>query len=277
MSISNKAILVSLHIRQSAFRKQDKRATASIATEYATDKGVGNYSKKLLPGCKEFVRVTNINQNLRIWFHENTLSWLNDGTRILKSSCFESFSQAFRAKQDELNVALEEFYQAYPSAVENARSKLGQLFKEGEYPSISAMKASFSCELTFMPVPDVADFRVSLSESEKQDFLSKMHKAESFATKEAWERIYNVVSKAASQMKKTETRLHDTLLSNITEMCALLPKLNISDDPSLEFMRQEVESLISGMSMEHIRASDVTKITATQQLEAAMQKMSAFM
>ena len=48
----------------------------------------------------------------------------------------------------------------------------------------------------------------------------------------------------------------DSLVTNANELCELLTKLNVTNDPKLEQARQALESAINGKCAEDLRKSD---------------------
>ena len=54
---------------------------------------------------------------------------------------------------------------------------------------------------------------------------------------------------------KSNKRYHDSLVTNATELCGLLSKLNITNDPKLEDARRQLELTMLGANMESIRES----------------------
>ena len=277
MSISNKAILVNVKISQWVGRKLDKRATETVAISHSTDGKVGNYTKKLLPGAEELAEITRLAQSIRNFFYEQTLPWCADGSRILASKNYLEFTKAFNLKKDAFDQAVQAFIYEYPRLQAIAYHKLGDLYKEAEYPSIDKLRQSYRCEINFFPIPEVSDFRVQISEEEKLAFQKHMQEVEANATQECWKRLYDTVSKAANKLNAPDAIFRDSLIENITECCTLLSKLNITDDPTLESMRMEIEKLASKINPDTCRESEIARNETAKQLNDITSRMSAFM
>jgi hypothetical protein len=275
--LSNRAMLVNLKISQWTARKLDRKASQSVETAFSTHGRVGNYTKDLLPTAKELDNIQRLAGNIRAFFYRNTLPWFSDGSRILSSKNYLDFINEFRKKRTEFDQAVSDFIQAYPNLRDAAKNSLGHLFIDGEYPVCSELKHTFSCEVSFMPMPDVQDFRTEILESEKQDFLNKMRDVENDAAKECWERLYEVVTKATDKLKNPNSVFRDSLIENITDMCQLLPKLNVTDDANLETMRQSIETVISSVSTLDVRKSVSVRHETAKRLDEITDKMSAFM
>jgi hypothetical protein len=278
MSLSNKALLVSLNISQWTGRKLDRKATGTVESSHATQGNVGNYHKRLLPGAIELSKVSASAAMLRVFFYTQTLPWLADGTRILSAVNYLDFTRDFKTHQNHYENSVKAFMTAYPALRIDAQSKLGELFNDAEYPSEFSLAKKFACGISFMPMPDVNDFRVELSDSERAEFESKMRETESNALQDCWQRIYNVVSKATSKLSEVKPIFHDSLIDNMRDLCSLLPKLNITDNADLERMRTELELTIASIgNPDALRASSLNRSKACNQLKDIESRMGAFM
>jgi hypothetical protein len=275
--LSNKALLVYVSISQWAGRKLDKRATGTVETTFATQSKVGNYTKKLLPGATELAKIGAVAGATRDLFYTNTLPWLADGARILSSKNYLDFVRAFQAKKIEFQTAVDEFLTVYPVLKDQARSKLGALYSDLDYPIEARLRDLFQCEIVFMPMPEVSDFRTEVLDSEKNDFMAKMRDVESKATADCFQRLSDVVARAATKLSSPDAIFRDSLIENITDICGLLPKLNITDNPDLETARLEVEALVSKISPETCRVNPAERQDVARQLADINAKMGAFM
>lgn len=275
--LSQKAILVHLSMSQWKGRKTDRRATTTVESTFSTDRKVGNFTKKLLPGASELDRIDAATQSMRKWVSSQTVPWLSDGTRMLSSKNYLDFVTEFRERKNAFESAVNDFISVYPKLRDSAKHKLGSLFNELDYPSEIRLRDAFQCEVSFFPVPDVSDFRTEILDSEKDDFLRKMREVESRATRECFDRLREVVQKAAETLQKPDAIFRDSLIQNITDLCTLLPKLNVTDDPQLEAARREVESLTSKISLETCRTNPNERADTAKKLAEIDSLMGAFM
>lgn len=275
--LSDKALLVSVVIHQWTARKLDRKATRTVCDTHKTDTNAGNYTKRLLPGARSLERVHSAAQALRVWFYEQTLPWCVDGARILPSASYIEFTKALRERKAAFDDAVKAFLQEYDTLRTEAQTKLGDLFNEREYPSVNAIPYLFECEVMYMPMPEVGDFRVELLDSEKASFEKQIRDAEANAKKECWNRLYEVVSKAVSKLADPSAQLRASLLENIHEICSVLPKLNVTEDTSLETLRKQVEEAAKGIHLESCKISREERTNAARNLKEVMDKMNVFM
>ncbi len=276
-NLNEKAVLVSLCVSQWTGRKLDRTATDTVETTHATKHGVGNYHKRLLPGATELKAIEAQASILRKFYRENSLPWCADGSRIIAAHHYGAFLAEFRTYKAAFERAVSEFISVYPSLQADAISALGNLYRPGEYPSATDLASRFGCEIQVMPVPSVADFRIDLSEAERAEFVARMASVEQAAMRDIWERLHATVSKAANTLSTPGAVFRDTLVSNITDICAMLPKLNFANDPALESMRQEVERVTAKMAPEALRTEQAARSESAKALDAITAKMASLM
>jgi hypothetical protein len=275
--LSNKAMLVYLGISQWTGRKLDKRATGTVEASHATQKRVGNYTKKLLPGARELDAIQALAGALRKFYYDNTLPWAVDGARILSSKNYMDFMSEFQKRKSSFDETVQAFLVQYPKLRDEAKSKLGDLFNEREYPNVFYLERMFKCEMQVYPLPEVGDFRTEILDTEREAFLKTMSQVETQAMRECWTRLHDVVKKAAQKLSDPNAIFRDSLIENISEMCQLLPKLNITDDQALEDARREVEAIASAISTDTVRENQNERQDAVKKLNDLTDKMSVFM
>lgn len=276
-ALSQRALLVHLNISQWAGRKSDKNATATVVKAYKTTTEAGSYTKKLLPGATELEAVGTIATQIRKFFYDQTLPWMADGTRIISAKNHLKFAAEIRKMTGEFESAVKDFEKAYPRLQLEAQKKLGNLYSADEYPGHAEITTKFKAEVSYLPMPDVKDFRVDVSDAEKRAFAEKMKETETAAMRSVSERIYIVVKNAAEKLKDSEAIFRDSLLENIRELCGLLPALNISDDPNLEAARVDLEKILGGHSADSLRNDKKVRASAAKKLQDVQDKMGVFM
>jgi hypothetical protein len=84
------------------------------------------------------------------------------------------------------------------------------------------------------------------------------------ACREPWERLHAELSGISKKLTDVEgddrkKRYHDTLISNPLDLCKLLTKLNITNDPKLEEARRQLEVTMLGTDIESIKEDAVVR------------------
>lgn len=273
-TLSERALLVSLTVSQWIGRKLDKKATNTVMKEHKTDSASGGYTKKLLPGAGELAAVTNVAAKARQYFYDNTLPWMSDGTRIISGKNYINFTNEIRKIKSEFEKVVSIFEIAYPSLKIQAEKKLGDLFNDEDYPKYIGNK--FDLEVNFLPMPDVKDFRIDVSNAEKKDFERKMKEIEQKAMQDVWSRLHKTIKSASEKLSNPDAIFRDSLLENITELTAILPMLNISDDKELERVTGEVNTLVNSYRSDNLRENKEDRTKAAKELAELERNLSAY-
>lgn len=269
------ALLVSLNVSQWTARKMDKSATKEVAIAHGVNASVGAYHKSMLPGAASLKLIQECTGNARTFAYRNTLPWGMQGTRILPNKNYLNFTTEVRALKQEWEAAVNEFVRDYPTLRSEAQSQLNGLFNAADYPD--DVRKLFSFDITFMPVPQEGDFRIQLASEEMDKFKAQIVAAESEANSDLWTRLYEVVEKAAVTLRNPSGVFRDTLVENAVDLCAMLPRLNFNDDPSLEAMRKEVEATLCSKAPEALRQLPSIREKTATDLERIMSKMQGYM
>ena len=280
MKLSDKALLVRLGISQWTARKFDKKATEQVASANNAAVQSGRYNKSLLPMNDFLTSVHQKSTLIRKKYYTNTLPWGIDGTQILPSANYLSFMTDFRKEKYEWQMVVNSFLSEYMRLKTHARVSLNTLYNEADYPSQDEVASKFNMDLQVMPVPD-GDFRVDIAEEEltriTADVERRVIDASQNAMKEAWTRLHDRVKHMAEKLDDPKAVFRDTLVENTREICSVLTRLNFTDDPNLEAMRQEVEQSLTKHHPDALRNDPDLRRDKAAEAKAIMAKMGAFM
>ncbi len=276
MAIQNSAILVDLNISAWTGRKLDKKVSGEIDVAKGTKARGGNYHKHLLAGTAKLEEVQKIVSAVRVWHYEQTLPWSDSGSRLLPMANFFEYKQTLSLFEQQFNTAVKELLVEYPQLVSAAAFQLGALFNRTDYPEVEQLEQKFRFGYVFMPVPTAHDFRIETTDAalkELQDQAdSHVNKRVADAMKEIWTRLHTQLNHMSEKLtdlaqprvsKSGEERyaqvFRDSLVTNAVELCGLLTKLNVANDPQLEQARAALEKTISGVTADTLRDDDIKR------------------
>ena len=280
MKLNDRALLVSLSVSQWTARKLDKKATQEVADNNRASTSAGRYNKSLLPLNDLLANVHQKTGLIREKFIKNTLPWGIDGTRILPSANYLQFMQDFRKEKADWHSLVTTFLDNYEYLVAEAKRWLGDLYDERDYPSKQSITDKFNMDMAILPVPS-DDFRVALSSDElariQEDLEVRMASVQQEAMNDCWHRLYKHVEHITEKLSDSKSIFRDSMLDNARETCDLLTRLNITEDPNLEAMRQAVERKLLDHHPDTLRNDwDVRQDTAAE-ARKIMDAMSVFM
>ena len=281
MSIKNKALLVNLKISQMSGFKIDKGATEQVALTNNSALEAGRYNKNLFASTSLLADIRSKTNDIRKKFYHNTLPWGLKGTHMLPTANFMDFSAEFRADKKDWFSLVDRFIDNLPKIKLDAPRVLGKMYNEADYPTEAEAMSKFSMDMEVTAIPD-DDFRVQgISEEEletiRRDITNKVTTATEDAMNVAWERLYKTVSHMAETLSDPAATFKNTLVENTQDICAVLTKLNVTDDPNLERLRQEVEATLTSTSPEVLRHDPDARRDTAEDARAIMAKMGSFM
>lgn len=280
MNLQTKALLVQLTVSQWTARKMDKRATKQVLDQHHAAEKSGNFHKSLLAGTDLLANIQGKTAEIRKFVYTNTLPWAVNGTALLKSSNYLAFMTEFRKMKSDWEQLVDRFCLEYPTLKQIARSYLNTLYVEADYPDDRTIRDKFRIDLGIYPVPS-DDFRVAISDAElaqlQADVEARVQSASQAAMQEAWKRLYERVEHIADKLSDPKGIFRDSMIENAREICEILPKLNFTDDPNLENLRQEVERKLASHHPDTLRNDPALRSDTASEAKKIMGAMAAFM
>jgi hypothetical protein len=111
----------------------------------------------------------------------------------------------------------------------------------------------------------------------KQQYEAKFDERLAEAMRTPWERLHEVLSAMSKKLtdeegEESKKRYHDSLVTNAVDLCGLLDKMNITNDPKLEEARKQLELTMLGADIETIKDSATVRESMKNKVDAILQK-----
>lgn len=173
MSINDKALLVKMSISQWYNRVNDKKVAEEVAIQHGVNSNLQNKYVKQIMSNIALVNVHAIISALRAYHNDKTLPWKENGVRILPAASFMDYQKQIAALRNSFDSEVKIFLAKYPDWVAESRKTMGSLFCEDDYPEVSTLKDKFSLEVSCMPFPNEADFRIDVDNAAMEELRAK--------------------------------------------------------------------------------------------------------
>ncbi len=233
--LHDKAMIANLNIRSWTARKHDRAISDEVDSNHGAKDG-GRYNKLLIDKAALDPLAKHAGQT-RDYHYKMTLPWGDNGDRLLPAQSYLEYTKAMRSYKNDGETLTRTFVAAYPNLVADARGRLGTLYDASDYPPVSDIAGRFGVNVGFLPVPDAKDFRVDVGDEAlaeiKRSINDSVAERQAGAVKECWTRLNDVVGKLHVMMLKDKPIFRDSIVSNVTDLIELLPKLNITNDKAL--------------------------------------------
>jgi hypothetical protein len=274
-NLISRAMLASLRISSWSGAKFDRKVTEETNTAHGAASDAGRYNKKLLPsGDNSFKKLTSHIAAVRVLHAAQTLAWSDDGWRLLPVANYQRYTDKLRDAKHVYDSLLADFLADYPQLRQDARVKLNGMYRDDDYPDDVAAKYDFAIE--YSPVPSGGDFRVELSQAEIDVIAtrteSRVKTAFEDAHRDAVKRLYKCVASIHERLASPDAIFRDSLISNATDLCDVLTRLNISGDANLEALRKQTDSLAT-VQPATLRNDTVTRIQTANAAQGILDSM----
>jgi hypothetical protein len=285
-SLSSRAMLCSLSISVWSARKHDVEASEEIARQHGAQADAGRYHKVLLPKAA-LAEIQKIVSEARQEHYFMTLPWDDNGYRVLPAAAYMEHTDKMRALSNRFTPAVETLATQLNQLLEEAKIRLGGLFRAEDYPTPEELRAKYSFETKVLPLPDANDFRVTLGEEEKErikrQITASVEASLQVGSRELWQRLYEAVSHMAERLQAykvtgegVEHPFRDSVVTNLVKLVDILPKLNVTGDAELERLAEEARASLL-VDPHELRNSDSVRSETAKAASAIADRMKAFM
>lgn len=296
-SLAATAMLRSLNISQWSGYRYDPEASEEIATLHGAEKDAARVHKRLVPR-KELEEITKAVGKARTDHEFLTLPWTDDGWRVLPAAMYLEHRDTLQEDERAINAAVERLLARFENLV-RTQSRLGTLLKVEDYPGMrregdrlrflfpQELRDKFSFKINVKPLPDADDFRVTISDSErerlKRQIADSVQAALRAGTRDLWQRLYDVVCHMSTRMAEynsaeegSKPKLYKSMVGNIVEIVDVLPRLNIAGDAELDRMAESARSSLV-VDTEELKKSEALRTDTAKAASDIMQRMAAYM
>ncbi|EFO30111.1 conserved hypothetical protein [Roseibium sp. TrichSKD4] len=286
--LATRALIVSLTISQWTAHKFDRKVSQEVNETHKAASDASRVNKSLLPkkALEEIQRKANA---VRTEFNGRTLPWLDDGQRVLAAEHYVDHAAWFQKQKAEYEQLVADFLTAYPAHVDKARARLGDMFNEADYPTPHEIAKKFDMTMRTMTAPSTDDMRISISDAQAQSIRAEVEKTIQEATNRAVSDVYRRVREVCERMvdrlsaykpaakkgDRAEGTFRNSLVENVRDLISVMPSLNITGDPKLDDLAQQLEAL-TAHDADVLRISEKVRDETKNKAQAILDGMGAF-
>ncbi len=286
-TLAARTLAIDLNMSVWTARKKDKRASTKVNSDHNADRDAATVHKNLLTGCAKLDQIKKLQSTIRSTHYSYTLPWNDSGTRIIMTAGYPDYVADMSVLIGQFDTLVNEFIDEYDFEVISARTRLGDMFDESEYPPSWQVRDKFGVKLTCSPVADVADWRLDVDteaqscfDSAMQSYADVMQSRVTEAMSDIHKRLYKVLANMSERLdyvgdndKKT---FRDTLLSNVLDIVDLMRKCNLTGDSQMSAQADTLEQALRGVSTEALRDSAHLRAQTKRQIDAVIADLPSF-
>jgi hypothetical protein len=281
MSIASSAVLVELNISVWPANKVDREMTETVNANASAVRDASQTRKNLFAGTSLRKDIEKLAARIRLYHNQHTMPWADKGQRLLPTKLSMEYKQTMNNYEAQFNQMCNNFFIAYPQLVSEAQTHLGTMYRATDYPDIADVQMKFGFRMAIDPIPESGDFRLDISaealDEVRAGYEAKLDERLAEAMRTPWERLHTVLTAMSEKLKDEEgeeskKRYHDSLVTNAVDLCGLLDKMNITNDPKLEDARKQLELTMLGADIEYIKESSMVRENLKNKVDAILQK-----
>jgi len=286
-AVRESAVLADVSISMWGGTKTDGKLLNDLKHQHGATGDVGTVNKKLLAGADELLKKTRTAFSaVRLRHYAMTLPWVSDphatrqeGPRLLPHLITERYMSEMSALKRTAINTLEEFLAAYPDLIVQAKANLGGMAGTTRYPTVDELRASFRVHFDFEPLPAASNFKGLddfMLERLTKGLQKKQERQIADASSAMWKRAAKPVRKLIERLENADTTIKEPTVEALREIVTLLPGWNITGDPRMTEVTEEINELISGLDAKTLRANQVVRADVVRGAKQVQEKMAAF-
>jgi hypothetical protein len=277
--LSDKAMLVVVNVSTWTASKLDKTQTDKATHDARAHSKALRVNKSLLPD-NALADVTTAKGALRTFNYAQTSPWLDDGARILASKNFSTWRDGIEERKTTFIAEVDKFLAQYEALREKAPSFLGDAFNPIDYPTRDKLEKKFGCDVTVLPMPDAKDWRVDVGDRERdriqRDIEARTKQALHGITLDAFKRTAKIVGNMVERLTDADATFRDTLVSNVSDLIELLPRLDAVGDPAIASLCADLAKLTVA-SPDALRSDKAMRASVANDANAILAHVSEFL
>ena len=269
MSINDKALLVKMSISQWYNRVNDKKVAEEVAIQHGVNSNLQNKYVKQIMSNVALVNVHAIISALRAYHNDKTLPWKENGVRILPAASFMDYQKQIAALRNSFDSEVKIFLAKYPDWVAESRRTMGSLFCEDDYPEVSTLKDKFSLEVSCMPFPNEADFRIDVDNAAMEELRAQtaadIRTALDSAVNSIRLRILERIRMLYNALEDNRKVIREDTFYAVITAAADAGTLNLTNDADLRLLISRVDFLNS-VTVKTLRTNGLQRWTVANRL-----------
>lgn len=285
-SVSDRGMLIDLNISQWAGMKKDKRASEKVTSDHHAKRGSARVTKSLLHDCQDLQAIQQLVGQARNHVHYvYTQNWSDNGQRFCSTKAYFHYWPIITQMRDDFYRLVETFLSNYSWEITKAQAELGDLFDEDDYPSVEELRNKFRFEIVRSPVPDSGHWMLDIA---KEDLDEMREECESYTSKRIAEAMNDVWSRLHKAMTTISERLDygddeqkkifkASTVDNLHELVDLLDVLNVTDDPTMVQMKDDLARAMRGVTPEALREDAALRAATKKSVDEAIKNLPSLM
>ena len=269
IKLPSNMLLVKFHFRVWTPKVKDEKLARAGEEKLGLKYGRASATVRLMDDHRELAAVLNYKQLFYQWCRANTGRWEEWGARYITAAKLLDFMPEWEARRDKFFELVDIADATYPQYYAAEAAELGASFNPLNYPALGNFKSYFDVGYHPVPLPDYSRLKdVEGFTQQDVDYFLEQAEAElqqkvADAQQDLITRVYDHVNRIAKKLiipiGESGAKFHDTMLESIQTNMELFRDLNITKDPKLTELLDEIETKILVTHPDNLRNNPITR------------------
>lgn len=229
-SLSSRAVIATLNVGAWRTTKTHAGETRAVNAKHA----VRDAATVVVDICDHpaLTEIAKLHAEARAEHYRLTLPAADKGLRLLPVQRQIEHADMVRDYSAKVDTQVAAFLADYETERAAAPARLNGLYVAAQWPTRDAVAEKFRFQARYLPVPDGGQWQEWMTE------------AAAAAHEELLERLREAITKVAAKLADPKAIFRDTLVSNLADLLAIVPDLNIAADPTVAAMADKAKALL---------------------------------
>lgn len=261
--------------------RKDAKITDVAHDAYGINDKRAGYYRKFKVDRADVVKISKVANQARSFHRLMTIPWGYDKYRMLPATLIQKYTRKIKQYKLDFFGHVSDLEARWPSIVSAAKLRLGPAFEPADYPKADEIKWLYNFDVHFKPVPQDDHFVLEVEKETLREIKDKLNKEQESnmenAMKNLWHRLYEVVERMAVRLDDKNPKIYKTLVSNIEQLTAILPDLNLSGDPVLTDMCNDVKDKLCIYTPGQLKQDARARKETAKEAKEIQDRMAAIM
>ena len=279
--LENSATLVRLQASQMGLSKKDSAITKVAHDAYGIHDARAGHYRKYKVDRADVLKISKTANIARTFHRIMTVPWGHDRYRLLPATLIQKYTMKIKQVKMEFYSHVSDLEARWPSIVEAAKARLGPAFDQNDYVQAGEVMELYAFDIHFQPIPKDDHFVLEVEKETLKEMKDKLNKSQEENMENAmanlWHRLYEVVEKMAERLDDKNPRIFKTLVTNIEQLTDILPDLNLTKDPQLTDLCNDVKDKLCVYTPGQLKKDKRVRKQTAKEAKDIQNKMDAIM
>lgn len=251
-------------------QRGNKQGELEYARNHGTNEKANKMTTRLVP--KQFIDpLQRIETEARAAVRHLTAPFEDGGNRIVTAEVVPQLQDTIAKLRRQWDNAVDDFVGEWDKILAQAKADLNGDFHKyvSLYPSAEEVRGRFVMDVTFMPMPDHSRLLDSVREEMASVYQNRINAAGADLRSRLREKLEHLANRCA-EVGNEKTRFYESNVTNVLELCDLLPKMLLGDDPELLAAIDEARKMLDGIDADVIKSSTTVATSVRNQANSIL-------